>query len=318
MIQKILESFDSYPAFKRTENRSEIFEQMHGSTNWFTIEHDGWKLPATEEKHDWCGLWSYRGCLNVQGHKDTECHGKGFLKTYQRSCYRASCELCWKKWLARESNKATKIIEHFEKKSKKNVKHIIISVPKWEYGKDKKELAKSARRILNEVGCLGGSMIYHPFRYDKEIKTWYYSPHFHILGFGWIESVTEAYQKHGWIIKNKGSRDSTFATIYYMLSHAGIKKRNHSLVWFGDLSYSKLDRQEIEGLSDKDQKCPYCDNDLQELVLIGDYSHKPPDLECKLFIDVDDFAIVKSCEFVEPEYKYADTNVLDSIIDSIA
>ena len=318
MIQKILESFDSYPAFKRTENRSEIFENMHGSQNWFSVEHDGWTLPANLEKHEWCGLWSYRGCLNVEGHKNTECYGKGFLKTYQRSCYRASCELCWKKWLARESNKATHIIEHYEKLSKKNVKHIIISVPKWEYGKDKKELSKHARRILNEVGCIGGSMIYHPFRYDKEIKTWYYSPHFHILGFGWIESVTEAYQKYGWIIKNKGNRESTFATIYYMLSHAGIKKRNHSVIWFGDLSYSKLSRLEIEGLDDNKQKCPYCDNDLVELFFIGQNSARPPELEIELFVDVDNFAIVKSCEFVEPEYKYADTNVLDSIIESIA
>ena len=49
-----------------------------------------------------------------------------------------------------------------------------------------------------------------------------------------------------------------------MLSHAGIKKRNHALVWFGDLSYSKLSRDEIEGFNNNDEKCPYCDNELQE------------------------------------------------------
>ena len=322
MIQKLLESFESYPALERTKKSSklEIFNLQHESQNWFTVEHDGWKLPATEEPHDWCGLWSYRGCLNVSGHKGTNAEGKGFLQTYQRSCFRASCSLCWKKWLGREASKSTHRIEHFEKISKKKVKHIVISCPKWTYGQTKKELAKSARTILNEVGCLGGSMIYHPNRYDKERKLWYYSPHFHILGFGWIEAVTEAYSKHGWFIKNLGERDSTFSTIYYILSHAGVKKRNHSLTWFGDLSYSKLKSSEIPALADSKQKCPYCDNDLQELFLIGNYSARPPELEMELLIDADDFAIVKYSneEYQEPSFKYADTQALDSILESIA
>ena len=103
-----------------------------------------------------------------------------------------------------------------------------------------------------------------------------------------------------------------------MLSHAGIKKRNHSVIWFGDLSYSKLNRLEIDGLDDNKPKCPYCNNDLVELFFIGQNSARPPELEVELFVDVDNFAIVKSCEFVEPSYRYADTNVLDSIIESIA
>jgi len=113
--------FESYPASKR----SEIFEQMHDSTNWYTIEQDGWHLPATKEAHDWCGNWSTMGCLNVKAHENTEAHGKVFVKTFQRSCYRAVCEVCYKKWMAREANKATRRIEKYEKKSGKKAKHII-------------------------------------------------------------------------------------------------------------------------------------------------------------------------------------------------
>ena len=101
----------SYPASKR----SEIFDQMYESSNWYTIEHDGWHLPATKEAHDWCGKWSTRGCLNVEAHKGTECEGKAYVKTFQRSCYRPDCEVCEPKWRARESNKATKRIEKDEK-----------------------------------------------------------------------------------------------------------------------------------------------------------------------------------------------------------
>jgi len=103
----------TYPASKR----SEIFEQMHESTNWYTIEYDGWHLPATKDAHDWCGNWSTMGCLDVKAHKNTEAHGKGFVKTFQRSCYRADCETCFKKWMARESNKSTRRIEKYEKGS---------------------------------------------------------------------------------------------------------------------------------------------------------------------------------------------------------
>ena len=122
------------------------------------------------------------------------------------------------------------------------------------------------------------------------MKEWYYSPHFHVLGFGWITGVAENYSKNGYFVKNLGTRDSTFSTFYYQLSHAGIKKRNHSLVWFGELSYSNL---EVKELDPDGMKCPICEEKLHELVLIGDISHKPPDTDIELPIDVDDFAIVK-------------------------
>jgi len=280
----------TYPASKR----SEIFEQMHESTNWYTIEQDGWHLPATKDAHDWCGQWSTMGCLNVKAHKNTEAHGKGFVKTFQRSCYRADCETCYKKWMARESNKSTRRIEKYEKLSGKKAKHIIISVPKWLYYKPKKELAKESYKILKDIGCIGGTTIFHPFRYKKELRQWYYSPHFHVIGFGWIECVTENYQRNGWVVKNKGFRDSTFATIYYQLSHAGIKKNNHTLVWFGDLSYSKLkvEKEEIEA-----NICPYCKAKLRQVESYGLFYCKPPDVEIELLVDLEGWRYVEPKRF---------------------
>jgi len=267
----------TYPASKR----SEIFEQMHEATNWYTVEYDGWHLPATKEAHDWCSKWSTVGCLNVKAHENTEAHGKGFVKTFQRSCYRADCEKCFKKWMARESNKATRRIEKYEKLSGKNAKHIIISVPSWLYHKSKKELAKESYKILKDIGCIGGTTIFHPFR--KKDRTLFYSPHFHVIGFGWLDHVAESYYKNGWIVKNKGCRQSTFATFYYQLSHAGIKKHNHTLVWFGDLSYSKLkvEKEKIEA-----NICPYCRDKLREVESYGVFYCKPPDTEVELLVDL--------------------------------
>jgi len=230
------------------------------------------------------------GCLNVKAHENTEAHGKAFVKTFQRSCYRADCETCFKKWLARESNKSTRRIEKYEKKSGKKAKHIIVSVPSWLYYKSKKELAKESYKILKDIGCIGGTIIFHPFRYKKELRQWYYSPHFHVIGFGWIEKTTENYNKNGWIVKNKGVRESTFATIYYQLSHAGIKKQNHTLVWFGDLSYSKLkvEKEDVER-----NVCPYCHLKLRQVIPYGLFAIKPPDVEIELLVDLEGWRYVE-------------------------
>jgi len=315
-----MEKMSLYPALKRSEKNystsQEVFDLMHISSNWYKISHDGWHLPGTFTKHDWCGDWFYRGCLNIDGHANTECDGKGFLKTFEKCCFRADCEKCMKKWLGRSSNKGTRRIEKYQDISKKSVKHIIISVPKWDYGLTKKEQAKKAMKILKEVRCDGGAMIYHPFRYNKDYKEWYYSPHFHVLGFGWIDQVVEAYDKHGYIIKNLGVRDSVFGTFYYQLSHAGIKKHNHALTWFGDLSYCNLKLPDY----DKElEKCPYCDKDLVLLYLIGPFFHKPPDLDCEIFIDTDDFAEIKyeDREYVEPTYDYHSTEKINSVIEQL-
>jgi len=280
----------TYPASKR----SEIFEQMHEDTNWYTIEQDSWHLPATKEAHDWCGNWSTMGCLNVKAHKNTEAHGKAFVKTFQRSCYRPDCETCFKKWLARESNKATRRIEKYEKQSGKKAKHIIVSVPSWLYYKPKKELAKESYKILKDVGCIGGTTIFHPFRYRKELRQWYYSPHFHIIGFGWIEKTTENYHKNGWVVKNKGVRDSTFATIYYQLSHAGIKKNNHTLVWFGDLSYSKLKVKK----EPNSNECPACKAKLRPVFHYGLFGYvPPPETEIEMWVEPEGWRILDSNPF---------------------
>jgi len=47
------------------------------------------------------------------------------------------------------------------------------------------------------------------------------SPHFHILGYGWVHHVKENYESNGWIVKNLGIRNSVRATAHYQLSHCG-------------------------------------------------------------------------------------------------
>ena len=115
-----------------------------------------------------------------------------------------------------------------------------------------------------------------------------------MIGFGWVECVVENHQRNGWVVKNKGARESTFATFYYLLSHAGIKKHNHSLTWFGDLSYSKLkiEKEELES-----NLCPYCGAKLREVEPYGLFVFKPPDIDIELLVEPEGWRIVESTPF---------------------
>lgn len=279
---------EAYPAFERSKF-DEVIDLIH-DTNGKEICYNGWRLPSTQPKKDDCGDWKFKGCLDVKAHKNSEFKGKVFVKTFQKCCFRASCELCVKKWAGRESNKATRRIEKYFKLSGKPPKHIVVSVPNWLHNLDHKTMKKEAYRILKKVGAIGGAMIFHPYRFNKELKIWHYSPHFHILGFGWVDGTDELYHKEGWVVKNLGLRKSVFYTFLYQLSHCGIKEKTHSVVWFGDLSYSKL-KMEKEPETDV---CPICNAKLRPLYYCGLLGAPPPETECEIFVNPEGWYVLEN------------------------
>ena len=285
-----------YPAFsrsKKSKSNYELLEELkQNSLNWHEVEYQGYKLPSTEDPHSWCGDWFWKGCLNVAGHNGTEANGKGFVKTFKKTCTRASCEECSSTWISREANKSSMRLDHYEKLVEEQAKHIILSPPTWIRNKPITEQKKIAYQILKNVNAKGGCMIVHPFRRRKQklldgrIKSvWYPSVHFHVVGFGWINHglVVENYRKSGWVVKDKGERDSNYATIRYILSHAGVKKRFHSLTWFGELSYSKLSMPKYES---EFLNCPYCTEKLKMICCSDGTSDRPPPQHMECIIDV--------------------------------
>lgn len=274
------------PAFKQSED---FYWTFQFNTNWDTIQYDGFRLPATEDAHDWCGLWQTKGCLNEKEHRRLGFKNKIFVKQYQRSCFRAVCKVCFKKWMGRQSNKATRRIEKFENNSENKPKHIILSVPHWEYNLSVKELRKKSYSILKDLGCIGGTFIFHPFRFDKTQRRWYYSPHFHIVGFLRIR-ISKICKINGWIIKDVGFRKSIFQTFYYLLSHSGVRRGYHTLIWFGDLSYSKL---KLEKEPDS-TICPLCSQKLVPIYHEGEHSGIPPDEIFEGFVNSGEWYEVKT------------------------
>jgi hypothetical protein len=284
-------------------------------TNWETIEHDGWKLIATQEQHDWCGMWQTLGCLNHEKHFQL---GKGrrvYIKQYQRSCYRSSCKECYPKWIARQANVGTQRIEKFKELSKRQSIHLLLSVHQSDYGLSYKELKKKVKQILDIIEFDGGAVVFHPFRFSKTSKRWFYSPHFHIVGFGWRRFILRGYGKFGWFVKDLGIRESVFQTFCYLLSHCGIRKGTHTVSWMGQLSYSKLKVEKEHKITE----CPICGADFLPVYYNGVHPVVPPDKHFEGLVDDDgEWYPIQTVEYQIPRYDYAPTRELNDTLQELA
>jgi len=309
------------PASKQSnsplQNVREIVEEYRFLTNWKEIEYDGWKLPATEEKHCWCGIWQTFGCLNEELHDKL---GKGrrvYIKQYQRSCYRASCEECYSKWIARQANVATRRIEKYEHKTKNKPKHIVLSIHPSQYDLPYNIIRNRMKQIL-KIAQFSGGVIFHPFRLDKKSGNFYYAPHFHVVGFGYRFLIAKSFGKFRWYIKICDDRESVFQTFCYLLSHCGIKKRHHAMAWIGSLSYSKL---KVE----KEPKiicCPICGGNFEE-VYYYEVFHPvvPPDKFYEGLVDAEGWYPVFSepvLEISEYRFDYAPTIDLNETLKGLS
>ena len=221
-----------------------------------------------------CGKVFAVGCLNVEAHKGmtldgVDMTGKAVIKYVKNSCHRPLCPTCWGSWANRECDNAKKRLDAFVLKNRhgKRLKpiHVIVSVPRVDHGFSLPKLRKKTYRALKRVGLVGGMLIYHPKR-KNDRGEWYFSPHFHVIGYGWIRDTRRNYVHSGYIVKNVGVRKSVRGTIYYQLSHCGISEKFHTVTWFGLLSYNKL---RVPKIVKEEQICPLCGARLRRLVWIG-------------------------------------------------
>ena len=148
-----------------TSKRSKVQEYIEDHqllTNWQNVEHEGWRLPATKEPHYWCGIWKTVGCLNAEAHQNLGCGKRVYVKQFQRSCYRGACRTCYLKWIARESNKATRRINTYSELSKEQPIHLLLSVPHHSYNTPVPILRKKMGLIIKDIKLKGALIIFHP------------------------------------------------------------------------------------------------------------------------------------------------------------
>jgi len=244
------------------------------SKAWESGDFADFSLVKSGDSHTNCGQIFAVGCLNVEAHEGmnldgVDMSGKAVIKYVRTSCKRPLCPICWLDWANRECDVANKRLDAFILKNRggKALKpiHVIVSVPHEDYGLSFPNMRKKVYRALKRVGLLGGMMIYHPKRKNKA-KVWYFSPHFHILGYGWLQNIRQNYVHSGYVVKNIGVRKSVRGTIFYQLSHMGISPKFRTITWFGMLAYNRL---KVPKIKKEAQICPLCGNRLRMLIWIG-------------------------------------------------
>ena len=184
-------------------------------------------------------------------------------------------------------------LEELIPKARRKPIHVVLSPPEGLLDDSIKGFRKGrdmSYRIGRQSGLYGGSCIFHPYRlrcavcgaripdYHRECPEchaaafkWFWSPHFHAVGFGWIHHTREGFMRHGWVVKNLGIRDSVFWTFQYLLSHAGVSSV-HTTTWFGRLAYNQL--REVAKVGTVRERCPFCRRALQPLEWIR--TDRPP------------------------------------------
>ena len=82
--------------------------------------------------------------------------------------------------------------------------HIVLSPPQ-EWALKMMQLPDTYRKMYDKVlrmlktcGIHSGAVVFHPWRLDDDCKNWRAGPHFHIIGYGWLDSV-KLYKKTKWI-----------------------------------------------------------------------------------------------------------------------
>ena len=234
-----------------------------------------------------CGSFFTVGCLNVDGHKGmnldgVNMDGKGYFERHVRSCHDPLCPVCWGSWASRETKKAKKRLDVFSLKGRSLLPiHVTVSVPRDDYDKSLLVLRLKCYKALKSVHFLGGMVIFHPRRKDLKGE-WYFSPHFHALGYGWITDVRKNYIASGWIVKNIGVRKTVEGTIWYQLSHAGVPEKRHVVTWIGALSYNKL---KISPDPEEKHVCPVCGDPLRHVFWVGPGEDLSPDVDGFVFWD---------------------------------
>ncbi len=167
-------------------------------------------------------------------------------------CFNRSCQRCWIKWRDRVVYEVTQRLTSAEKNS---LRHVTFS-PAQDWGLERLKsvggfdyLRTKAYEVMKEAGVDGAIVVFHPWRVKTDVKeiieetttdtrVWTYlrshdlltqdsdaielSPHFHVLGLGYLKKSSYFYEDTKWIYNNHGDFDRLEHELKYLLSHTGL------------------------------------------------------------------------------------------------
>jgi hypothetical protein len=244
---------------------------------------------------------SYRSlsvCDNVEGHKGkslngVDCTGKVIVRLNHLWCKKSSCPVCFiRGWSVNRARAVDGRFVEGDRRGLGKVEHIMVSVAVADRGLPESAMRKKCRSALKDRGVIGGGMIFHGYRIDKEREVLIWSPHYHALGYiegggfdrcrncvhkgedcrscdGFKGKEVRGYAKDGYLVKVMPARKTIFGTAYYQLNHATIRlgiKRFHSLTWFGSCAKHKFKSAEVKVKI----SCPVCEEEMVRSVHMGE------------------------------------------------
>lgn len=150
---------------------SEVIKSKYPNSGWATFGNlqvvgNGW-----EKTTDDCGKYKHiKGCLRVDLHNIVTLDGKDYRgKVYVRlvhtSCYNWRCKTCYKSVAAREARNVEKRINEHVRLHGGVPEHIILSVPRSDWGLDLGVLRRKAEKVAESCGVIGACDIFHHARY---------------------------------------------------------------------------------------------------------------------------------------------------------
>lgn len=259
---------------------------------WVATIHDNksiFRLPGQKEQtNDKCGKWVHP--LKCPNTSQTTLEGgiKHDQFVAQHSCHKPDCPICYESWASRQaSNTADRLIQAVKLYRKAGYKietpngsriigridHVVYSPPQ-DLAKQLIRTPGGARTLrsmaidkIRSSGMVAGAIIFHPFRqndpdepnFNPEIPVyeWYESPHFHVVGCGYLRKSNEFYDITGWAYKKMERRETIKGTIKYTLTHCGIADGFQALTYFGLFSNNKIVVESIEKITEP-IKCRAC------------------------------------------------------------
>ena len=244
--------------------------------SWKDVEWNGFRLPAQGIAKPYCGKWVSWGCNNINAHPKKMHYCEHEVKT----CKTAPCPKCVESWINRQANRSTRRAMKFLENKQYSFRHVVLSAPSEAKSMSYQQLNQWLRKVMKIANIKTAMIVFHPFRFaDKSKKiNPYVSPHFHLLVYDKLLNTTEFYNKTNWLIKNKGDLENEFDIfncVRYMLSHAGIKPKTHTVRYTGDISYRNLKVEKEPGK----HTCPYCDLPLRIFFIKLTGNHKPPPID---------------------------------------
>lgn len=218
-------------------------------------------LPSNGEQLDNCGEWVHP--LSCPNHGQTTISGESHDRfVVMHTCDKPECPVCYTTWASKAAKRSTERLFEAQRLYKEakiplgRIDHIVFSPPREEAIEAIKTVAgyrkfkANAIKIIKNAGVKGGLIVFHPFRQndpreknfniDVPAYVWYLSPHFHVVGSGYLQRSDEFHELTGWIYKKMDSRETVKGTIKYTLTHCGINENFHAITYFGALSYNKV------------------------------------------------------------------------------